>query len=600
MRYLALATDYDGTIAHDGVVDTATLAGMERLLASGRKLIMVTGRELDQLQQTFDHLELFEWVVAENGALLYRPSSKETILLNDPPSDKFIATLKERGVGPISVGGVIVATWEPHEKVVLETIRDLGLELHVIFNKGAVMVLPSNVNKSTGLAAALERMGLSAHNVVGVGDAENDHSFLSMCECSAAVANALPAVKQTADIVLRSDHGAGVVELMDEMVKNDLAERDSALSRRNVPLGKRADGTDEGVRPYGTTLLVAGPSGSGKSTVAAGVIERLIRQNYQVCIIDPEGDYQGFEGAVVLGTGDRSPALDEVLQMLQQPLTSIVVNMIGTPISDRPGFFLTLLPRLLEMRASTGRPHWLIVDEAHHLLPTTWEPAAITMPQRMGGLMLITVHPKEVSPAVLSLVDTAIAVGPTPMETLQELCEGLNEPVPDLKVENKASHEVYVWSRGSGQAPYPVTPEPSQTERRRHIRKYSEGALPPDRSFYFRGPEEKLNLRAQNLMLFMQLGDGVDDETWTYHLEQGDVSEWFRDCIKDTDLAAEAEEIEQNKSLSPADSRQRIRAAVEKRFTLPVSTRLPMPGTDVAPRFVKEGPEQPAVTADKT
>ena len=112
---------------------------------------------------------------------------------------------------------MIVATWEPHEaKPSSKTIHDLGLELQVIFNKGAVMVLPSGVNKATGLAAALAELGLSPHNAVGVGDAENDHAFLRVCECSAAVANALPAVKDTADIVMKGDHGAGVAELIDQ------------------------------------------------------------------------------------------------------------------------------------------------------------------------------------------------------------------------------------------------------------------------------------------------------------------------------------------------------------------------------------------------
>ena len=32
MRYLALATDYDGTLAHHGDVDTPTLAALERVL----------------------------------------------------------------------------------------------------------------------------------------------------------------------------------------------------------------------------------------------------------------------------------------------------------------------------------------------------------------------------------------------------------------------------------------------------------------------------------------------------------------------------------------------------------------------------------------
>src|SRR6185437_4036994 len=143
----------------------------------------------------------FQYVVAENGALLFQPATgKETPLAARPP-DSFVATLRQRGVGPISVGHVIVATWEPHETTVLETIRDLGLELQVIFNKGAVMILPAGINKATGLVSALEKMELSPHNAIGIGDAENDHALLALCECSAAVANALPTLKSAADIV---------------------------------------------------------------------------------------------------------------------------------------------------------------------------------------------------------------------------------------------------------------------------------------------------------------------------------------------------------------------------------------------------------------
>ena len=79
------------------------------------------------------------------------------------------------------------------------------------------MVLPPGVNKATGLLAALDEMELSAHNVVGVGDAENDHAFLRACGCAAAVANALPMVKEAADIKLIRDHGAGVAELIERI-----------------------------------------------------------------------------------------------------------------------------------------------------------------------------------------------------------------------------------------------------------------------------------------------------------------------------------------------------------------------------------------------
>lgn len=225
MRYLALACDYDGTLAKRGHVSEETVAGLEHFLASGRKLIMVTGRELDELLAIFPQVNLFERIVAENGALLYRPGTREEKLLGKPPPREFIQALQRRGVQPLSIGRVIVATWHPHETAVLEAIRELGLELQVIFNKDAVMVLPAGVNKATGLAAALGELALSAHHVVGVGDAENDHAFLSFCGCSAAVANALPTVKEMADLVTRGDHGQGVTELIDQIVTHDLAEQ---------------------------------------------------------------------------------------------------------------------------------------------------------------------------------------------------------------------------------------------------------------------------------------------------------------------------------------------------------------------------------------
>jgi hydroxymethylpyrimidine pyrophosphatase-like HAD family hydrolase len=333
MQYHILATDYDGTLATHGHVGEETLSALGRLLATGRRLVMVTGRELPELLTVFPHTHLFEWIVAENGALLYRPSTQEERLLCDPPSDAFVAALKLRGVAPMSVGRVIVATWEPHEQAVLETIRELGLERQVIFNKGAVMILPTGINKATGLIAALKEMSLTAENVVSVGDAENDHAFLQMSGLSAAVANALPAVKDTADITLKADHGAGVAELIDLMIVDDLAE--------------------------------------------------------------------------------------------------------------------------------AGR-----------------------------------------------------------------------------------------------------------TSRRRRV-KFVEGELASEDSFYFRGPEGKLKLRAQNLAMFLQIADGVDDATWEFHRKQGDYSRWLRDSIGDHVLAVVAKEVEQPAEMPAEQGRTRLREAIERDYIVP-------------------------------
>jgi hydroxymethylpyrimidine pyrophosphatase-like HAD family hydrolase len=241
MRYLALACDYDGTLARDGKVSQQTIAALERVVASGRKLLLVTGRLLEDLQSVFSRLDLFAYVVAENGAVLSQPSSSTVKLLGDAPSERFIQALHEHGV-PLATGRVIVSTWQPHETAVLEVIRELGLERQIIFNKGAVMVLPTGVNKGTGMVAALHELMFSPHNVVGIGDAENDHSFLTMCECSVAVANALPAVKEQADHTTKADHGDGVIELTEQLIADDLKAIDQRTNRHTLQLGTQEQG----------------------------------------------------------------------------------------------------------------------------------------------------------------------------------------------------------------------------------------------------------------------------------------------------------------------------------------------------------------------
>ena len=229
MHIKALATDYDGTIARDGVVNEDTITALEKLKRSGRALIMVTGRELDELIAVCPHLDLFDWVVAENGAVIYEPRTKADEVLTGGPSQALLDRLRASGVTNVSIGRSIIATWKPHEVEALVAIRDLGLELHIVFNKEAVMILPSSVNKATGLKVVLDKMALAAEAVVGVGDAENDSSFITMCGFGVAVDNAIPALKDAADLVTAGARGDGVAELIEMIVAGTL------------PAGKRVE-----------------------------------------------------------------------------------------------------------------------------------------------------------------------------------------------------------------------------------------------------------------------------------------------------------------------------------------------------------------------
>jgi len=222
MQYLALAADYDGTLAHGGHVDEPTVAALRALRASGRKLLLVTGREIAELEQVFPELELCDLVVAENGGLLYWPIEKREEVLAEPPPEAFILEASRREVKPFSVGRVVFATWRPHENVVLEILQQQGLGHQIIFNKDAVMVLPPQVNKATGLAAALKRLEIAPEHVVAIGDAENDFAFLDACGVAVAVENSLESVKKHCDLVV-ADHGRGVTELIGRMLQDDLA-----------------------------------------------------------------------------------------------------------------------------------------------------------------------------------------------------------------------------------------------------------------------------------------------------------------------------------------------------------------------------------------
>jgi len=568
MQYHALAADYDGTLATDGVVDPQTVDALRRLRESGRRLILVTGRIVEQLRQVFPQIRLCDIVVADNGAVLYEPETDKVHPLVERPPQEFIEELARRGVPRIEVGDVIVATWEPHETTVLQTIRDLGLELQIIFNKGAVMVLPTGVNKATGLKAALTKLCLSHHNTVGVGDAENDEAFLKLCDASVAVDNALDVVKKQVDLVMRGARGAGVSELIDQILDNDLRQLHRRPGR-GFSIGTDLENRDIRIPVYGTRVLVTGEPAGGKSLFALSVLEQLMDQCYQTVVIDPEGDYQELKEPVILGTLEKTPAVEEVLQVLNDPDKSCVISLFGTPTAEQPPVFASILRALMEHRSRTGRPHWYLIDEAHYPLSARWQLAEDLHLEELRSAMFITAFLDQLPEKILRGADLFVAIGEDPAKHLAEYCQLLGEDPPKIAppADRQEHRALAWWRRDGGPAWFKRLPPPGDYQRHRHG--YLDGDMDPEDRFYFRGPDGKLNLAAQNLLLFLQMADGVDDGTWQFHLQGGDYSRWFRDAIKDVGLSNLAREVEAS-PVAPAESRAMIRKLVEDQYTSPV------------------------------
>lgn len=571
-----LACDYDGTIAEGGRVSEPTARALERVRESGRKLVLVTGRTLRDLQAICPEAERrFDAIVAENGAVLYHPGTREVKALGEPPEPALLDALLRRGVG-FALGTSSIHTSSAAAEAALAAIRETGLERTLVFNRGSLMLLPGGVTKGSGLQAALAAMELSPHNTVGIGDAENDHAFLALCEFAVAVADAVPALRERADYVTRAPGPPGVVEFIEEQLLKDLVEVLSRVARHQLSLGEEAAGAPVTIPAHGTNLLVVGPSGSGKSTVAGVLVERLVEKGRSVCLLDPEGDHQTLaelEGVVVLGgKGEHAlPTPQELEQLLRHPKTSLMLNLSAMSRPEKVTYGAKALGVIKAVRNSNGMPHWVIIDEAHHLMPAEGSPAAEVLAAGDEGICLVTLA-AELPPTVLSLMTTlasteleafrgalralanagapvaagAIPEGP-PLKPGEVLLGGLERAAPR-------------WVRFSVAR--------RRSAHRRHIRKYAEGELPPDRSFYFRGPQGDLNLRAANLARFCELAEGVDEATWEHHRRRGEYSAWLREMIKDPELGQEAEEVEKAKEFAAGEARRRLLEAIRRRYAV--------------------------------
>jgi len=572
--FRALACDYDGTLSEEGRLSLPTVEALKRVKTSGRKLLMVTGRQLDDLRNVCPELDLFDAVVAENGAMLSLPAIREDRLLCEPADETLFAAMKRRGVQHLSKGHGIIATLEAYKMETLEAIEECGLEHVMIFNKGALMVLPAGVTKASGLRVALRELLLSRHNVVSVGDAENDHAFLAMSECAVAVRNALPSLKEHADLVTENPSGRGVVELIDRHLENDMAAILPHLERRHaIELGRSKDAAVK-IAAHRSSMLLTGSSGSGKSTLAGVLIEHLVDAERSVCVIDPEGDYAplaDLSSVAVFGGGNDKPlpSFGQLGKLLSLPETSVVLNLHALSLSEKANYVAAALGTMQRVRAERGKPHWLVIDEAHHIFPVGGSIATGLLGTDYEGLCLITVDTRTLAPEVSARMRTITAVTPAELEiAVAAVAHAHGNTSPSMSIEAwKPGEAAFVTLDANGN---PIDARvfhvaERRTTHQRHVRKYAVGELSDDRSFWFRGPRGRLKLRAPNLIRFCELAMGVDEATWLYHLRRHEYSQWIRQQIKNEELARDVENAE--KLHSAERSRKFVLDAILKRYT---------------------------------
>lgn len=224
MRFRLLACDYDRTIATEGVVEASVRAALRSVRDSGRLVVLVTGRNMEELLAVFTDLDMFDRVVLENGALLVNPERGTERALCAPVSGALVGELRRRGIGPLIVGRSVVSTPIENESAVAAAATGLGMELELVPNVDSLMIMPAGCGKAVGLEAAAAELAVPLAEAVAVGDGENDVALIDCAGVGVAVERAVPELKEHADVVLRRPGAAGIIDLCRSLTGCDLAD----------------------------------------------------------------------------------------------------------------------------------------------------------------------------------------------------------------------------------------------------------------------------------------------------------------------------------------------------------------------------------------
>ena len=549
MHISVIATDFDGTVSQGDQLAPEARRALRRWRETGRIGVLVSGRSFEFLRDLQEREQAFDLIVAENGAILYNPHSDEMRLPFGEVPDDLVDTLVQLDI-PLWRGIAIAGTTLPYDDAVWVAGRELGLAVHVETNRNEVMLLPPGASKGAGLLNLLQGEGLSARNVLAFGDAENDHSLLRVAEVKVAVANAVEGLQAIADHVTPEAGPVGVARFIERYLLGGRPFDFQVRGAHHFSLDAAGEVSLNAHDLVDREILIAGGSGYSKSWLACRLADGLINGGYQLLGLDPVGDLHALRrhtSCLSLGR-DEVPAINLIVQLLAETDLSLVLDLSCVPTPEEQVLYTTgLLRRVLEMRRSLGKPHWILIDEAQDLLGGRDNPARLPLLQSFEsfGVCLVTWQPSRLDQAVLERIQGFVLTRhrlDTEVECLgQSLARrGLDVVGLPERLGQLAEGQALVWglmpSMNDTLSPLSFGAGPRVFPGMHRLHRYLEDRVGSRLQFYFRDPTGHA-LPAGNLGELIDRLRTLDMAVVTFHFQRRDFARWIRDVLHDETLA---------------------------------------------------------------